>query len=225
MDEINVIFGGSLSIASKTQGKKLEREISMAQRIELGRKMKWSDVDISFGPEDHPKTELSEQNLPFVVMLPIGWHKVAKTLVNNGASLNLIMRKTFIEMGLNLSDLTHIHDMFYGVIPGQSSTPIGRINLEVSYRMGDNKRKKMLTFDVASFDIGYNCILGRPFLLKFMVVIHIAYATMKIPSPKCIITIKVDQWDTLACENASLSQVGCFVVEAAQKQSTKVGKT
>jgi hypothetical protein len=25
MDEINVIFGGSLSIASKTQGKKLER--------------------------------------------------------------------------------------------------------------------------------------------------------------------------------------------------------
>jgi hypothetical protein len=30
MDEINVIFGGSLSIASKTQGKKLEREISLA---------------------------------------------------------------------------------------------------------------------------------------------------------------------------------------------------
>jgi hypothetical protein len=25
MDEINVIFGGNLSIASKTQGKKLER--------------------------------------------------------------------------------------------------------------------------------------------------------------------------------------------------------
>jgi hypothetical protein len=30
MDEINVIFGGSLSIALKTQGKKLEREISLA---------------------------------------------------------------------------------------------------------------------------------------------------------------------------------------------------
>jgi hypothetical protein len=32
MDEINVIFRGSLSIASKTQGKKLEREINLAQR-------------------------------------------------------------------------------------------------------------------------------------------------------------------------------------------------
>jgi hypothetical protein len=33
MGEINVIFGGSMSIASKTQGKKLEREISLAQCI------------------------------------------------------------------------------------------------------------------------------------------------------------------------------------------------
>jgi hypothetical protein len=38
MDEINMIFRGRLSISSKTQGKKLEREISMAQRIEPGRK-------------------------------------------------------------------------------------------------------------------------------------------------------------------------------------------
>jgi hypothetical protein len=45
-----------MSIASKTQGKKLEREISLAQSIEPGRMMKWSDVDISFRPEDHPDT-------------------------------------------------------------------------------------------------------------------------------------------------------------------------
>jgi hypothetical protein len=57
---------------------------------------------------------------------------------------------------------------------------------------GDNKRKEMLTFEVASFEIGYNCILGRPFLLKFMAVIHTAYATMKKPGPKGIITIKSD---------------------------------
>jgi hypothetical protein len=30
MVEINMIFGGSISIASKTQGKKLQREISLA---------------------------------------------------------------------------------------------------------------------------------------------------------------------------------------------------
>jgi hypothetical protein len=95
-----------MSIASKTQGKKLEREISLAQRIEPGRKMKWSDIDMSFRPEDHPEIELFERNLPFVAKLSIGRHKVANTLVDNGASLNLIMRNNFIEMGLNLSNLT-----------------------------------------------------------------------------------------------------------------------
>jgi hypothetical protein len=98
--------------------------------------------------------------LPFIVKVPIGWHKVAKTLIDIGASLNLIMRKTFIEMGLNLKDLNHIHNMFHGVILGQSSTPIGRINLDVSYGIGYNKHKEMLMFKVASFDIGYTYILG-----------------------------------------------------------------
>jgi hypothetical protein len=77
MDKINMIFGGSMSIASKTQGKKFKREISLAQRIEPERRMKWSDTNISFGPEDHLETELSNQNLPFVVKLPIRRHKVA----------------------------------------------------------------------------------------------------------------------------------------------------
>jgi hypothetical protein len=35
-----------MSITSKTQGKKLQREISLAQRIEPGRRMRWFDVDI-----------------------------------------------------------------------------------------------------------------------------------------------------------------------------------
>jgi hypothetical protein len=51
----------------------------------------------------------------------------------------------------------------------------------------------MLTIEVVSFDIGYNCILGRPFLLKFMAVIHAAYAIMKMPGSKGIITIKAQQ--------------------------------
>jgi hypothetical protein len=72
MGEINAIFRGSLSITSKTQEKKLEREISLAQRIDPDRKMKWSEVDISFGSEDHPTIELSNQNMPCVVKPPIG---------------------------------------------------------------------------------------------------------------------------------------------------------
>jgi hypothetical protein len=53
-----------------------------------------------------------------VVKIPIGWHKVAKTLIDSRASLNLMMRKMFIEMGLNLAELTLVHDTFHGIILG-----------------------------------------------------------------------------------------------------------
>jgi hypothetical protein len=42
----------------------------------------------------------------------------------------------------------------------------------------------MLIFEVANFDIEYNYIIGRPFLLKFMAVIYTAYGTMKMPGPR-----------------------------------------
>jgi hypothetical protein len=154
--------------------------------------MSLSDVGISFGPEDQPDMEMFDRILPFVIKIPIGRHKVAKTLINSWALLNLMMRKTFIEMGLNLVDLTPVHDTFHGVIPGQSSTPIGCIELEVSYGSGENRHREILIFEVATFDIGYNCIHGRPFLLKFMIVIHTVYATIKMPGPKGIITLKSD---------------------------------
>jgi hypothetical protein len=187
--------------------------------------MRWSDVDISFGPEVHLDTELSERNLPFVVKIPIEWHKVAKTLIDSRASLNLMMRKTFIKMGLNLADLTPVYDTFHRIIPRQSSTPIKRIDLEVSCGIGENKRREMLTFEVASFDIGYNYIVGRSFLLKFMTVIHTAYAMIKMPDPKGVITLKSDQRDALACENAALTHVGKFDEKDAQDLAAKMAKT
>jgi hypothetical protein len=109
MAEINIIFRGSMSITSKTQGKKLYHEISLAQRIEPGRRMKWFDVDISFGAKDHPNTEMFDRNLPFMVKILIGWHKVAKTLIDSRASLNLMLRKAFIDMGLNMSEFPWDH--------------------------------------------------------------------------------------------------------------------
>jgi hypothetical protein len=224
MAEISIIFGGSMSITSKTQGKKLQREINLAQRIEPGRRMRWPDVDISFGPEDHPITELSEKNLPFVVKIPIGRYRVAKTMIDSVASLNLLMRRTFIEMGLSLADLTPVQDTFHGIIPGQSSTPIGCIDLEVSCGSGENKRRETLTFEVASFDIGYNCILGRPFLLKFMAVIHTAYETIKMPGPKGVITLKSDQRDAVACENATLTHTRKFGYKEAQDLAVKMAR-
>jgi hypothetical protein len=143
--------------------------------------MRSSDVDISFGLEDHPNTKLSDRNLPFVVNISIRRHKMAKTLIDNGASLNLMMRNTFIEMGLNLAELTPMHDTFHEIIPGQSFTPIRHIDLEVSCGLGGNKLMEILTFEVASFDIGYNGIMGMPFFLSFW-----RSSTLPMPRSRCL---------------------------------------
>jgi hypothetical protein len=58
-----------------------------------------------------------------------------------------------------------------------------------------------------------------------MTVIHTAYATMKMPGPKGVITIKADQRGALACENATLIHAWCFSEKVAQEQSAKVAKT
>jgi hypothetical protein len=112
--------------------------------------------------------------------------------------------------GLSLSDITPVHDTLHSVIPRQPSTPIKHIDLEISCGSGDNKHRETLIFEVATFNIGYSYIWRRPFLLKFMPVIHSAYATMKMLNPKGVITIKADQLDALAFENTSLSHVGRF---------------
>jgi hypothetical protein len=102
--------------------------------------------------------------------------------------------------------------------------PIGRIDLEVSCGSGENKRRETLTFEVASFDIGYNCILGRPFLLKFMAVIHMTYATIKMPGQKGVITLKLDQRDAIACENAALTHAGKFGNKEAHDLAVKMAR-
>jgi hypothetical protein len=105
------------------------------------------------------------------------------------------------------------------------STPIGRIDLEVSCETRENKYREMLMFEVVSFNIGYNYILRRTFLLKFMAVIHTAYVTIKIPGHRGVITLKLDQRDALACENASLTHTEKFGEKEAQNLTAKVAKT
>jgi hypothetical protein len=52
-------------------------------------------------------------------------------MIDSGALLNLMMRKIFIEMDLNLADLIPVHDTFYGdhpraiVHPHQTHRPVG----------------------------------------------------------------------------------------------------
>jgi hypothetical protein len=61
--------------------------------------------------------------------------------------------------------------------------------------------------------------------LKFMAFIHTTYATMKMPGTNGVITIKANQCDALACENATLTHVERFGEKTAQEKAANVAMT
>jgi hypothetical protein len=56
-------------------------------------------------------------------------------------------------MGLDVSDkLTPNKAPFYGIVPGNASTPIGTIILPVTFGTPNNYRTELIKFEVASFE-------------------------------------------------------------------------
>ena len=64
--------------------------------------------------------------------------------------------------------------------------------MPVTFGTLENYRTEFLRFEVASFDCGYNAIIGRPGLAKFMVIPHYSYMILKMPGPQGIITVRAD---------------------------------
>jgi hypothetical protein len=52
-----------------------------------------------FGPEDHPDMELFEWNLPLVIKISIGRHKVAKALIDRGGFVKSLDEKNLHSDG------------------------------------------------------------------------------------------------------------------------------
>ena len=62
-------------------------------------------------------------------------------------------------------------------------------------------------FELVDFDSAYNCILGRPFLKKFMAVAHFAYSILKVPGPHGPMTIRGDYKGSIAYDMKTLDLI------------------
>jgi hypothetical protein len=61
--------------------------------------------------------------------------------------------------------------------------PLGHIYMPVTFGTPVNYRTEFLRFEMASFDCGYNAIIGRPVLAKFMAIPHYSYMILKMSGP------------------------------------------
>jgi hypothetical protein len=71
--------------------------------------------------------------------------------------------------------------------------------MPVTFGTPENYRTKFLRFEVASFDCGYNTIIGRLGMAKFMAILHYSYIILKMPGPQGIITVRADFQGATEC--------------------------
>jgi hypothetical protein len=100
------------------------------------------------------------------------------------------------------SPLKELHESdtpFFGIVPTEGEYPLGHIYMLVTFGTPENYRTEFLRFEVANFDCGYNAIIGRPGLVKFMAIPHYTYMILKMPGPQGIITVRADFQGAAEC--------------------------
>jgi hypothetical protein len=102
-------------------------------------------------------------------------------------------------LGVHLKELRESDTPFFGIVPTEGEYPLGHIYMPVTFGTLENYRTEFLRFEVANFDCGYNAIIGRPGLAKFMAIPHYTYMILKMPGPQGIITVRADFQGAAEC--------------------------
>jgi hypothetical protein len=142
---------------------------------------------------DHPG------KYPLLVNPVIRESRVKKVLVDEGSSINVTFLWTLQGLGVPLKELHESDTPFFGIVLTEGEYPLGHIYMPVTFGTPENYRPEFLRFEVANFDCGYNTIIGKLGLAKFMAIPHYTYMILKMPGPQGIITVHADFQGTAEC--------------------------
>ncbi|XP_025791826.1 uncharacterized protein LOC112873010 [Panicum hallii] len=127
--------------------------------------------------------------------------RLTRVLIDGGSSLNLLFMSTLKKMGLYITDmLTPRKVPFYGIVLGNSATPLRSVTLLVTFGTMENYRTEYIKFEIANFESSYHTIPGRPALAKFMVVPHYVYLLLKMLGKSGVLTFYGDLKKSYDCD-------------------------
>jgi len=206
-DVVYSIFGGKVSIESKRERKLLKRAClnmdSSDGVVADPRFPPWSHREISFSRQDQWATITESGDFPLILDPCINSIRFERVLMDGGSSIDILFRKSLPALKLTPAQLKPYEAQFWGVLPGQSSIPLGHITLPVQFGMPDHFRTEFVKFVVTDFDGTYHAILGRPALTKFMTVPHYSYLVLKMPTEKGVLIIRGNVYTAYTCEEES----------------------
>jgi hypothetical protein len=113
-----------------------------------------------------------------------------RVLIDGGSSIDILFKNSLLALNISEANLKPYDAQFWGVLPGQSSTPLGQITLPVQFGTADHFRTDYVNFVVADFEGTYHAILGRPAITKFMAIPHYRYLVLKMPTKKGVLILR-----------------------------------
>jgi hypothetical protein len=160
---------------------------------------RWSEHPITFTRADQWLNFDHPGRYPLLVDPVIRESRVKKVLVDWGSSINITFPQTLLGLGVALKELHELDTPFFGIMLTEGEYLLGHIYMPVTFGTPENYITEFLRFEVASFDCGYNAIIGRPGLAKFMAIPHYSYMILKMPRPQGIITMHADFQGAAKC--------------------------
>jgi hypothetical protein len=160
---------------------------------------RWSEHTITFSRADQWLNFNHPGKYSLLVDPVIRESRVKKVLVDGGSSINVTFPRTLLGLGVALKDLTESDTPFFDIVLTEKEYPLGHIYMHVTFGTPKNYRTEFLKFEVASFDCGYNAIIGRLGLAKFMAIPHYSYMILKMSGPQGIITVRADFQGVVEC--------------------------
>jgi hypothetical protein len=168
---------------------------------------RWSKHPITFTHADQWLNFDHPDKYPLLVDLVIQESRVKKVLVDGGRIINVTFPWTPLGLGVALKELHESDTPFFGIVSTEGEYLLGHIYMSVTFGTPDNYRTEFLRFEVASFDRGYNTIIGKPELAKFMAIPHYTYMILKMPGPQEIITVRADFQGAAECFRVAIEAV------------------
>lgn len=122
---------------------------------------------------------VSNEELPLVIVVAIQDHGIARCLVNEGSSVNILYQDAFEKLGLKEENLKPYEDTDLHSFNKTSTRPWGYVTLSVTFREEMDERTFETLFLVVLVVSIYNCILGRPTLAALDAVTSMVHLKMK----------------------------------------------
>jgi hypothetical protein len=184
--------------------------------------MYWSEQEITWSREDHPKIMPNPGGYALVIdpifTGPESNVKFSRVLVDNGSSINILYKDTMYKLGVDEYMLLPTSTTFHGIVLGLSCNAMGKLWVDMCLGTKENCRVEHICFEVVDLVSPYHALLGRPALAKFMASTHVGYLKMKLPGPNGVITISGSYKRAMECASDGSRMAEAMVIAHEKEQ-------